>query len=158
MRRFRLLGGPNGLKYPASPVSAFVHVDKFVSHDYSAGTGDWTLSKDEEWASVLYVTNAGGAVNIILTNASPGRMYLVHNESGSTVTFKISGGTGATVINDKCAIFYCNATDMVNAGTELISAESPSASPSNSPSASASNSPSNSPSESPSESPSASPS
>lgn len=155
-RRYRNLGGPQGLKYPAVPVNATIDMSKFSSHDYASGTTAWTLSKDEEWSSVLYATSASGAVQIVLTYPIPGKIYLVHNETGYTITFKVYGATGDTVINDKCALFYCNASDMVNAYTEALSATSPSNSPSNSPSTSASNSPSVSASNSPSNSPSAS--
>ena len=159
MKLLRFLGGPKGLKYPGvSGINATIGINKYVTHNYGAAAADWTLAEDEQWASVIKITNASGAVNIVLSEAIGGKIYLVHNECGATVTFKVTGQTGDTLINDKAALFYCNGTDMVNAGTELVSAASPSNSPSNSPSASASNSPSASASNSPSSSPSASPS
>jgi hypothetical protein len=82
------------------------------SHDYSAGTDDWTLSAGELKSQILSVSNAGGAVNILATPTA-NRFYVVYNGSGATVTIKASGETGVAIANTKTAIVRANGTDFV---------------------------------------------
>lgn len=83
-----------------------------TSHDYAAGAVDWTLTAAEAACSYITVTNASGAVNAILPAATPGKTYTVNNASGFTLTYKVTGQTGGTILNTKWAFYTTIATDV----------------------------------------------
>lgn len=80
------------------------------SHDYSAGTDDWTLSAGELKEFVIFASNAGGAVNAIATPTA-NKMYLVRNNSGAALTFKASGQTGVSIATGKAAFVIGDGSD-----------------------------------------------
>lgn len=93
------------------PVAAY---NTAVSHDYSGGSSDWTLTDVEAAANEFSTTNAGGAVNMIFPRAQPGKgLFVVANGSGSTQTVKVIGQTGITIANGKTSILRFSATDVV---------------------------------------------
>ena len=109
-------GGVQGLRKPTEVQNATYSVHKAVTIDYLASNADRTLTADEAGASLLLLTNAGtGAANLILAAALPGRIWVVQNGSGQTVTFKVSGATGIAVANGKTMVVYCHATDIQRA-------------------------------------------
>jgi hypothetical protein len=73
-----------------------------VSHDYSAGHADWTLSAAEKKADILICTNADAGANII--GPAENRQYIVRNASGQAITIKKSAGTGIAIANGKTAV------------------------------------------------------
>jgi hypothetical protein len=86
----------------------------YASHDYAGAHADWVMSAQEQMASFVELTNAaGGGANMILGAAIPGNIYLVNNQSGQTVTFKVAGQSGGTVATGKVREFACGLTDIV---------------------------------------------
>ena len=83
-----------------------------ASHSYASAQVDWTLSATEAEASYLVATLAGGAVNAILTTAIPGKMWIFYNNSGQTVTFKVSGQSGVAITDGHHQLLFCGAADI----------------------------------------------
>jgi len=83
-----------------------------ASHDYGAAHADWTLSVDEQRASYLSATNADDAVNVLLSAAIPGKTYMIYNNTGQVMTFKVTGQTGGTIAAGKRAFYVCAGTDV----------------------------------------------
>lgn len=73
-----------------------------------------TLTEAEQKHGILQFTDdtPGGAVTITLASATDGHVWYVVNQSGEALTLKVSGGTGVAVANGKCAILYCDGTDV----------------------------------------------
>lgn len=84
-----------------------------ASHDYAGAAVAWAMNVNEARASYVVVTNANGAVDAVLPAAIPGKIYLVLNTSGQTLTFKVTGQTGGTIASTKFAVYMANATDVV---------------------------------------------
>lgn len=83
------------------------------THDYAGAAVDWTMTAAEAQASYLAVTNANGAVNAILPAATAGKIRVVSNGSGQTLTLKVTGQAGATLATGKLGIYTDNGTDVV---------------------------------------------
>jgi hypothetical protein len=84
-----------------------------ASHSYAAGTTAWTMTAAEAAASLFTVTNAGGAANAVFPAAFAGKQFTVYNNSGQTITFKVTGQTGAATTNAKYSTWTMSATDCV---------------------------------------------
>lgn len=84
-----------------------------ASHNYGAAAVDWTLTTAEAQATYIAVSNANGAVNAILPAATAGKQHFIYNNSGQTLTFKVTGGTGGTVATGKYALYIDNGTDVI---------------------------------------------
>ena len=84
-----------------------------ISHDYAAGSTAWTLTAAEQEGSYLAPTNANGAVDAILASAMPGKVFLIYNGTGQTLTFKVASQTGKTLANAKHGLYVCGATDII---------------------------------------------
>lgn len=84
-----------------------------ASHDYGAAAADWTLTAAEAQCSFISVTNASAGVNAILPAAMPGKTWLIANGSGQTLTFKVTGQTGATLASTKAGLYAGTAADLV---------------------------------------------
>lgn len=90
-----------------------VEVDNgIINHDYGASAVDWTLTTNEAKATMLICTNAGGAAKIIAP-ACDGKMYVIRNTSGQTITIKTASSTGVTVTTGKTATIIYSGTDFV---------------------------------------------
>jgi hypothetical protein len=50
------------------------------------------------------VTNAGGEADAVFPAVVSGKQFTVHNNSGQTVTFKVSGQTGAATTDGKYSL------------------------------------------------------
>jgi len=90
----------------------FYELQTAASHDYAAGTTDWTLTSQERKCKILKVTNASGGVNAILNTDTP-NFYVVDNQSGQALTVKNATGSGIVVASTKRAILWNNGTDVV---------------------------------------------
>lgn len=88
----------------------FIH--GFASHDYGAAAADWVLSASEAKKKYLIVTNASGAVNLIVPAGSQFIEYIVLNTSGQALTVKSTSGTGIVIASTKRAMVYFDATNM----------------------------------------------
>lgn len=84
-----------------------------ATHDYGGGATAWTLSAAEAACSFLSVSNANAGCTMQISSAMAGATWLVYNGSGQTLTFKVSGATGATLANGKYGFYACHATDIV---------------------------------------------
>ena len=94
-------------------IVADVEVDNgVVTHDYGASAADWVLDSNESKATMLVCTNAGGAAKIIAP-ATEGKMYIVKNNSGQTITIKTASSTGVMVANGKTATVVYYDTDFI---------------------------------------------
>jgi hypothetical protein len=98
--------------YPGRQPAAQMNERGFCTHSYASGTTDWTLNKAEAKCEYLYVTLAGGAVNIVAPLV-PGKTFYVYNASVQAVTLKVAGGSGIAVANSKVAMVFCNASDYI---------------------------------------------
>lgn len=83
-----------------------------ATHDYAGAAVDWTLTVAENQAGFITVTNANGAINALLPAAVGGKIRAIYNNSGQTLTFKVTGGTGGTVATGKYALYADNGTDV----------------------------------------------
>lgn len=81
------------------------------SHDYGAGTDDWTLSAAELLKTVHKPTNAGGAVNAIIADTA-GVPYIFINGTSHTLTVK-GTGTGIAIANGKAHILMSDGTNVI---------------------------------------------
>lgn len=82
------------------------------AHDYAAAAADWTLSAAELKNIIVTATNANAPAAAIATPTA-GKVYIVSNATGQTLTFKATGQTGVEVANGKTAIVRGNGTDFV---------------------------------------------
>jgi hypothetical protein len=114
------LPGSGGIRVPtevygsngAGKAGASFKLNKSVTHDFGAAHADYTLLPAETQASEIIATDASAAANVIWPAAFPGHYYVVYNNSGFTVTFKVTGQTGVAVANGKRCILVCEATDI----------------------------------------------
>jgi len=83
------------------------------SHDYGAAAVAWTMTELEAAANFFTTTNAGGAADAVFPRAVPGKQFVVYNNSGAAITFKVTGQSGSAVATGKYATFIMNATDCV---------------------------------------------
>lgn len=83
-----------------------------ASHDYGAAHADWTLSASEAKNLILTATNADAGVNVNAPNTD-GKMFVVYNGTGQTLTILVSGQSGVAIANTKTALVRCNGTDYV---------------------------------------------
>ena len=100
------MGGPDGIRIPQEAGKATFTVDKSIAHSYASGTADWSMNPEETAGSVYSVTLAGGAANAIFPAYLPGKLFIVNNGSGQTITFKVTGKTGIAVGTGKAAVLF----------------------------------------------------
>ena len=106
--------GADGLRVPTEVLGsagrgnpgATIAVLKGNSHSYGAAAADWALTPSETAWSVYSVTNASGSANAIFPAYIPGKVFVVNNGSGQTITFKVTGKTGIAVANGKAATLF----------------------------------------------------
>ena len=84
-----------------------------ATHDYGNSTTEWTMTAAEAGCKYLYASNASGAVNAVLPAAYPGRIWMINNQTGQVLTFKVTGGSGGTIASTKTGIYAGSATDAV---------------------------------------------
>ena len=89
-----------------------------ATHEYAGAAADWVLTSNEGKCTMLKVANAGGAANIIAPDRV-GKLFVVNNLSGQTVTVKKSGGTGVAIANGKTALVMHNGTDYMKITGEV---------------------------------------
>jgi len=83
-----------------------------ASHNYAGAAEAWTMTAAEAQASYVTMTNANGAIDAVLPAAIPGKVWVVYNNSGQTVTFKVTGQTGATLATGKIGVYVGTAADV----------------------------------------------
>jgi hypothetical protein len=86
--------------------SGTIKLLKAVAHSYGSGTADWNLNPAETAGSVYSVTSASGAANAIFPVYVPGKVFVVTNSSGQTITFLVKGKTGIAVATAKAATLF----------------------------------------------------
>lgn len=84
-----------------------------ATKNYGNAHADWTLTAAEARCGFITTSNADGGVNAILASCEAGRLYLIYNNTGQTLTFKVTGQTGGTIANGKYALYACHATDVI---------------------------------------------
>jgi copper(I)-binding protein len=84
----------------------------FGTHDYGAGTEDWTLSAAELLKMIHKPTNASGGVNAIIGDTA-GKPYIFINGTGQTLTVKTAAGTGIAIANGKSHILCSDGTNVI---------------------------------------------
>jgi len=82
------------------------------THDYGAGTVDWTLSAAELLKMIHKPTNASGGVNAIIGNTA-GMPYIFVNGTGQTLTVKTAAGTGIAIANGKTHMLMSDGTNVI---------------------------------------------
>ena len=83
-----------------------------ASHNYASGNDTWTLSDQENYATTLFPTNAGKAMDVI-AKATAGKILCMYNASGFTLTVKALGQSGKGIATSKSACLVGNGTDFV---------------------------------------------
>lgn len=83
-----------------------------ATHDYAAGSADWTLDATELKAAVLSVTNANAPANIVVPDTAYKPYFLV-NGSGQTITVKTATGTGISIATAKSALVMSDGTNVI---------------------------------------------
>jgi hypothetical protein len=91
---------------------AYMKTEKVITITFGGASADYTMNSAEEEASVILLTNANGAANLILSKPRPGKTWLLVNGSGQAITFKRSGGTGVAIANTKKALYWDNGSDI----------------------------------------------
>lgn len=86
-----------------------------VSHNHGTVAGTYTLTAAENQCSYFVFTNFSSTTTsaVIKPASTPGKHQTVYNNSGKTLTFKVTGQTGATIANGKKALYVDNGTDVV---------------------------------------------
>lgn len=84
----------------------------FGTHDYGAGTADWTLSAAELKKMIHKPTNASGGVNAIIGDTA-GMPYIFVNGTGQTLTVKTAAGTGIAIANGKTHMLMSDGTNVI---------------------------------------------
>ncbi len=84
----------------------------FGTHDYGAGTEDWTLSAAELLKMIHKPTNASGGVNAIIGDTA-GMPYIFVNGTGQTLTVKTAAGTGIAIANGKTHMVMSDGTNVI---------------------------------------------
>src|SRR5574343_497925 len=107
------VGGALGVT-GATTLSGGLSVGAAANHDYANAATAWTLSASENKATVLTTkdNSANGAADVVAV-ATAGKIFILMNTSGQTLTLKASGKTGIAVANNKAATLMGNGTDFV---------------------------------------------
>lgn len=87
--------------------------DCTATKSYGNAHADWTLTAAEARCGFITTSAADAGVNALLSSCTPGKLYLVYNNTGQVLTFKVSGATGGTIANGKYALYACHATDVI---------------------------------------------
>lgn len=83
-------------------------------------SGDVTLSKTQMMASVVEAAGSpGSAKNVVWPAAVDGACYVLYNNTGQSVTFKVSGQIGVTLTTGKRCQAYCDGTDIKQVTTAI---------------------------------------
>jgi hypothetical protein len=82
------------------------------THAYSDATA-WTLSADEEKATILTATGVSGGAADVVALPTAGKLLIVSNATGSALTIKATGQTGVAIADGKTAVVYGDGTDFV---------------------------------------------
>lgn len=97
-------------------VSHFSAITSTLSMLTKDATGGITLTAQEAIDVGILKVSATTANSDYVTfpTAITGKVLIVHNADAATdVIIKVSGQTGVTIGETKCAILYCNGTDFV---------------------------------------------
>lgn len=92
--------------------SGTVSLNCTATHNYAGAAADWTMTAAEAACSFVTVSNANGAVKAILPAAQAGKLWFVSNGSGQTLTFQVTGQTGATLATSKVGLYAGTAADV----------------------------------------------
>lgn len=85
-----------------------------VSHNHSKVAGGYTLTAAEAQCSYLVFTNFSSTTSTVTKPAAvAGKQHILYNNSGKTISFKVSGQTGATIATGKKGLYIDNGTDVV---------------------------------------------
>jgi len=104
-------GSIKGVKLPDCQ-NAAVAVHKEASHNYGGAAADWVVNADDASATFFIVSNANGAVNMVLPVPTyGGKICAVYNNSGHALLVKCLGGTGFSVTNGDVATFVVSAAE-----------------------------------------------
>ena len=90
-----------------------VRLRNTATHDYGAAAVTWTLTAAEQECSFISVSNASAPVIAQLSAAMPGMSWLIYNNSGQVLTWKVTGQTGATLAAGKYGFYGCGAADVI---------------------------------------------
>ena len=93
------------------PVEAYSEVAK----DIGEGHETIVLKGEELNATVIKVSGAGDASLALVLSAATKKLYVIDNQSGQTVTVKLSDSNGTAVATKKRSLLWCNGTDVVPA-------------------------------------------
>lgn len=88
--------------------------------NFGGGTTAQYLTDSQNHATVLYLTNAGGAANLYAL-PTLGKMFIVGNASGQTITVMAFGQTGVQVPTGSVVIIGSNGTDFAAVSTTSTS-------------------------------------
>lgn len=83
------------------------------THSYGTGHADWTLTSAEMASQILTCTGTADAGCAAIATPTAGKVYILSNATGQTVTIKASGQTGVGIANTKTAMVRGNGTDFV---------------------------------------------
>ena len=113
--KFTITGTPTADRTITIPnVSGSILVANATTKAWTSTHADWTMTTNE--AAATYITTTGTAdsgFSVVLPAAAAGRIWVLNNTCGQTVTFKVTGQSGDTVANNKYAIFIGTATDVL---------------------------------------------
>lgn len=105
-------GGPDGIRIPQEQGKCTYAIKKLVTVNLTTSASPYTLAPSETLASEVITTSATAASSVVWPGAFPGHLFAVYNNSGSTVTFKVTGQTGVAVATGKHAVLVCESTDI----------------------------------------------
>lgn len=84
-----------------------------------AVTDNTTLTDDQAKNHIIEFTGTLGAGKTMTFPATDGYTYSLYNNTGQTLTMKVSGQTGFAVANGKRCTAYCDGTDMRRTSADI---------------------------------------
>lgn len=88
-------------------------INNTFTHDYGNASTTKAMTAAEASAQFISVSNASGDVELNIPAAIPGKIYLIYNNTGHVLTFKVLGETGGTIATGKYALYMSHATDVI---------------------------------------------
>jgi hypothetical protein len=92
-----------------------------LAYSYASGHADKTYaSADLPITPVVFITLTLADAGAILYLPTDKKIYVVYNNSGQTVTVKVTGQTGVALTTGTRALLICNGTDIVNVSSIAV--------------------------------------
>lgn len=109
-------GGPKGGRIPQEvfPATFRMKIETDINIGGAGTTNTINLDPSQTQSSFYTFVSAGsGATTVVWPGAFPGHNFVAYNNSGQSLTLKVTGQTGVTLANGTYAFLEMNKTDIV---------------------------------------------